>query len=184
MRLTILSSLRISLQDRPLYLVPTLASFVGNQITIKVLIGHVKLTNRSLHICLIQQSLGALCIPIAYTALFAATGKGDVRFGAIGDGETLVWRKPWFGGLWMLELEKQSNIIARHTDAAVTGCVVPFNVNACKCIAGHAVLHTMEFLEDTKEVVEVFEAHIFKTKIICKKVELDGPPFVAPETKS
>jgi hypothetical protein len=72
--LTILSSPRISLQDRTLYLVPTLASFVGNRITIKVLIGHVKLTNWSLHICLTQQSWGALCIFIAYTTLFGATG--------------------------------------------------------------------------------------------------------------
>ena len=106
----------------------------------------------------------------------------DVGFGAIGDGETLVWRKPWFGGMGMLELEKQSRNIARHTDAAATGCIFPFNVNAYKFITGHVVLHTMEFLEDTKEVVEVYETHLYNTKIIYNKAELDGMPFVVPET--
>jgi hypothetical protein len=107
-----------------------------------------------------------------------------VGFGAIGDGETLVWRKPWFGGMWMLKVEKQSRNIARHTDAAAMGYVVPFNANACKLIAGHVVLHSMEFLEDTEEVVEVFEAHIFNTKVVYNKTELDGPPLVAPEIGS
>jgi hypothetical protein len=40
----------------------------------------------------------------------------------------------------------------------------------------------MEFLEDTKEVVEVFKAHVFNTKVIYNMAELDGSPFVAPET--
>jgi hypothetical protein len=62
------------------------------------------------------------------------------------------------------------------------GSVVPFNVNTSKFIAGHVVLHAMEFLEDTKEVVEVFKAHLFNTKVIYNKTELDWSPFVAPET--
>jgi hypothetical protein len=100
------------------------------------------------------------------------------------NGETLEWRKPQFGGLWMFELEKQSRNIAWHTEVAAVGCVVPFNVNACKFITGHVVLHTMEFLEDTKEVVEVFETHLYNTKIIYNKVELDGPPCGVPEIGS
>jgi hypothetical protein len=40
----------------------------------------------------------------------------------------------------------------------------------------------MEFLEDTKEVVEVFQAHVFNTKVVCNEAELDESPFVAPET--
>ncbi len=104
-------------------------------------------------------------------------------FGAIGDGETLVWRKRWFGGVWMLKFEKQCRYIARHTDVAAAGCVVPFNVNACTFIAIHVVLHTMEFLQDTNEIVEVFKAHIFNTKVVCNKAELDGLPFVVPQTK-
>ncbi len=107
-----------------------------------------------------------------------------MRFGAIGDGETLVWRKLCVGSMWMIELEKQGRNIARHTDASQTGCIVPFNVNACKFSTGHVVLHTMEILEDTEEVVEVFKAHIFNTKVIYNKTELDRLPFVVPETGS
>ncbi len=62
------------------------------------------------------------------------------------------------------------------------GSIVPFNIHASKFIAGHVVLHAMKFLEDTKEVVEVFKAHIFNTKVVYNKTELDGSPFVAPET--
>ncbi len=83
----------------------------------------------------------------------------------------------------MLELEKQRRNIARHTDAAALGWVVPFNINACKFIAGQFVLLTMEFLEDTKEVVEVFQSLIFNTIIVYNEAELDGPPLVAPETR-
>ncbi len=36
----------------------------------------------------------------------------------------------------------------------------------------------MEFLEDTKEVVELFKAHVFTTKVVYDKAELDG---LAPE---
>ncbi len=82
----------------------------------------------------------------------------------------------------MLEFEKQRRYIAWHTNKAAAGNVVPFNVHASKFIAGHIVLHAMEFLEDTEEVVEVFKAHIFNTKVVYNKVELDGSPFVVPET--
>ncbi len=83
----------------------------------------------------------------------------------------------------MLEFEKQHKYIAWHPDAAVAGSVVPFNVHASKFIAGHVVSHAMEFLEDTKEVVEVFQAHVFDTKVVDDEAELDVSPFVAPETK-
>ncbi len=56
----------------------------------------------------------------------------------------------------MLEFEKQHRDIAWHTDAAMVGSVVPFNVHASKFITSHVVLNAMEFLEDTKEVGEVF----------------------------
>jgi hypothetical protein len=83
----------------------------------------------------------------------------------------------------MLEFEKQRRYIAWHTDAAVVGSIVPFNVHASKFIACHVVLHTMEFLEDTKEVVEVFQAHIFDTKVVYNETELDESPFLVPETR-
>jgi hypothetical protein len=82
----------------------------------------------------------------------------------------------------MLEFEKQRRYVAWHTDAAAAGSVVPFNVHASKFIAGHVVLHNMEFLEDTKEIVEVFKAHVFNTKVVYNKEELDGSPYVMPET--
>ncbi len=72
--------------------------------------------------------------------------------------------------------------IAWHTDAAVAGSVVAFNVHARKFIAGHVVLDTMEFLEDTEEVVEVFQAHVFDAKVTYNEAELDGSLFVVPET--
>jgi hypothetical protein len=82
----------------------------------------------------------------------------------------------------MLEFEKQSKYIAWHTDVAVMGSKVPFNVHASKFIASHVVLDAMEFLEDAKEVVEVFQAHIFNAIVVYNKAELDGSPFVATET--
>ncbi len=66
---------------------------------------------------------------------------------------------------------------------AAAGRIVLFNVHANKFIPSHVVLHAMEFLEDTKEVVEVFKAHIFNTKVVYNKAELDRPSFVAPETR-
>jgi hypothetical protein len=89
----------------------------------------------------------------------------------------IVW---W--GVWMLKFEKQHRYIAWHIDATVAGSVVPFNVHARKFIAGHVVLNAMKVLEDTKEVGEVFKAHIFNTKVVYDKAELDGSPFVASET--
>ena len=65
-------------------------------------------------------------------------------FGAVGDGETFTWRQLWFGGVWMLEFEKQRRYIARHTDAAAVGGIVPFNVNACKFIASHVVFFGLD----------------------------------------
>jgi hypothetical protein len=83
----------------------------------------------------------------------------------------------------MLVFEKQHRYIAWHTDAAVVGSIVAFNVHASKFIASHVVLDAMEFLEDTKEVVEVFKAHIFDAKVLYDEAELDGSPFVASETR-
>jgi hypothetical protein len=63
----------------------------------------------------------------------------------------------------MLEFEKQHRYKAWHNDVAAAGSVVPFNVYVSKFIASCVVLHTMEFLEDTEEVLEVFKTHIFNT---------------------
>ena len=46
-----------------------------------------------------------------------------------------------------------------------------------------AKLDPMESLEKIKEVVEVFNSNIFYAKVINNEAELDGKPFVAPETR-
>jgi hypothetical protein len=40
------------------------------------------------------------------------------------------------------------------------------------------------FLRSVEEIVEVFNAYIFNAKVINNKAELDGMPFMAPETWS
>ncbi len=52
----------------------------------------------------------------------------------------------------MLIFEEQQRYISWHTDAAAASSVVP----ARKFIACHVVLDAMEFLEDIKDVGEVF----------------------------
>jgi hypothetical protein len=83
----------------------------------------------------------------------------------------------------MLVFEEQQRYIAWHTDAAAARCIVLFDVHASKFIACHVVLNAVEFLEDIKEVDEVFEAHIFYAKVVDDEAELDGSPFVASETE-
>jgi hypothetical protein len=41
----------------------------------------------------------------------------------------------------------------------------------------------MESFEKIKEVVEVFDSNIFYPEVIYNEAELDGTPFVAPETR-
>ena len=40
----------------------------------------------------------------------------------------------------------------------------------------------MKFLEKIKQIVEMFNANIFNTKVIHNEAELKGTPFMAPET--
>ncbi len=42
----------------------------------------------------------------------------------------------------------------------------------------------MIFLEEVQEMIEVFDTDVFHAKVIDNEVELDGSPFVAPETRS
>ncbi len=84
----------------------------------------------------------------------------------------------------MLELEQQSREISRHTDASAVHYVIPFNVNTCQFIVSLVQLHTMEFLEDFEEIVEVFNTYIFDAKVVDNEAELDGMPFVVPEVWS
>ncbi len=80
----------------------------------------------------------------------------------------------------MFELDEEVVDVPRHADVAASASVVPFDVNAEKFVTCHVELHPMKFLEEVKEMVEVFNTLIFHTKVINDEAELDGLPFVAP----
>ena len=61
--------------------------------------------------------------------------------------------------------------------------IVPFDVNTSKLISGHVDLYPVKFLENIKEVVEVFDSNLINTKVINNETELDETPFVVPETR-
>jgi hypothetical protein len=44
-------------------------------------------------------------------------------------------------------------------------------------------LDPVKFLENIKEVVEVFDSNLINTKVINNETELDETPFVVPETR-
>ncbi len=81
----------------------------------------------------------------------------------------------------MFELDEKVLDVAGHTDTTPAGCVVPFEVNTRKLVAGHVELDPMELLENIVEMVEVFYPNILLPKAINYETELDGMPFVAPE---
>ncbi len=80
----------------------------------------------------------------------------------------------------MFEFDEKVVDVPRHADAAALASVVPLGVNAGKLVSCHVELHPMKFLEEVQEMVEVFNAHVFHTKVIDDEAELDGSPFVAP----
>jgi hypothetical protein len=84
----------------------------------------------------------------------------------------------------MFELNGQGFDVTWHTDATATICIVPFDIDTRKLISGHVELDPVEFLENVQEVVEVFDSNVFYTKVSYDEAELDGTPFVAPETRS
>jgi hypothetical protein len=71
--------------------------------------------------------------------------------------------------------------VAGHTGTTPAGCLVTFDINTCKFVAGHVELEPMELLENIAEMVEVFYPNILHPKVINYETELDGTPFVAPE---
>jgi hypothetical protein len=101
-------------------------------------------------------------------------------FGAIGNRQAFVGRAAWLGWRGVFEFDEESVDVPRHADTAASASVVPFDVNASKFVTSHVVLHSMKFFEEVKEMVEVFNTHVFHTKVIDDETELDGPPFVAP----
>ncbi len=83
----------------------------------------------------------------------------------------------------MFKLDEQVLHVARHTDATPVSCVVPFDVNTHKFVAGHVELDPVELFKNVAEMVEVFEPIILHPKVINNETELDGTPFVAPDAR-
>ena len=83
----------------------------------------------------------------------------------------------------MFEFDEEIVDVPRHTDATAPTSIVPFDVDTCKLVTSHFELYTVKLLEKVQEMIEVFNSHIFNTKGIDYEAELDGSPFVAPETR-
>ncbi len=81
----------------------------------------------------------------------------------------------------MFELDEKVLNVAMHTDTTPAVCVILFDVNTRKLVAGHVELDPMELLENIAEMVEVFYPNILHPKVINYETELDGMPFVVPE---
>jgi hypothetical protein len=81
----------------------------------------------------------------------------------------------------MFELDEKVLDVAGHTDTTPAGCVVPFDVNTHKLVAGYVELDPMELLANIAEMVEVFYPYILHPKVINYETKLYGTPFVVPE---
>ncbi len=66
----------------------------------------------------------------------------------------------------MVEFNEQVVNIPFHADTTSAAGVVPFNVNTCKFGPFYVELDAMIFLENIQEMIEVFNPHIFHTKVI------------------
>ncbi len=116
-------------------------------------------------------------------ALRSISFGSELSFGTIRDWNALVWGETGLAWTGMFKLNEEVSNVTWHTDVTLTFYVVPFDINTHKFITSHVVLDPMEFLEKIKEVVEVFDFNIFYPKVIYNEAELDGTPFVVPETR-
>jgi hypothetical protein len=91
-------------------------------------------------------------------------------------------REYWLARARMFELDEQIVNVPGHAESAAPARIIPFDGDACKFVASHVEVHTMEFLEELQEVVEMVNANVFYTKVIHNEAELKRTPFVAPET--
>jgi hypothetical protein len=83
----------------------------------------------------------------------------------------------------MFELDEQIVNVLKHAESAAPTRIIPFEEDACQFVASHVELHTMEFLEELQEVVEMLNANVFDTKVIHNEAELKRTLFVTPETR-
>jgi hypothetical protein len=110
------------------------------------------------------------------------TFRSGMGLDTIGDGQTCVGRESWLARSRMFELDEQIVNVSGHAESAAPARIIPFDGDACQFDASHVELHTMEFLEELQEVVEMLNANVFDTKVIHNEAELKRMPFVAPET--
>ena len=82
----------------------------------------------------------------------------------------------------MLELGEKISNVASHANATAFVDVVPFDVDPSKFVPCHVALNSVVFFEDIQQVVEVFQANIFHTKVVYKEAKLNWPPFVTPQS--
>ncbi len=108
----------------------------------------------------------------------------QLGFGPIGNRQAFVWQAAQLGWHGMFEFEEEIVDVPWHTDAAAPANIVPFNVNTGKLVTCHVELHPVIFLEEVQEMNEVFDTHVFNTKVIDNEAELELLPFVVPETRS
>jgi hypothetical protein len=91
---------------------------------------------------------------------------GELGLGTIGNRTALVGRATWLGWPGMFEFDEEVLDVTRHTDATVVTHIVPFDIDSCKFVSCHIALHTMEFLEKIKEMIEMFDSNIFDSKVV------------------
>ena len=119
--------------------------------------------------------------PVFIQELRSISFWGELGFNTIGDWKALVREDVRFDRTGMLEFNEKVFNVLWHTDATVTICIVPFDVDTGKLVPYHVELDSMKFIENIKEVIEVFYSDIFYSKVINNEAELDGMPFVVPE---
>ncbi len=82
----------------------------------------------------------------------------------------------------MLEFEEEVIDVSGHAESAALARIIPCDGDASKFVASHVELYPMKFLEKVKQIVKMFNANIFYTKVIHNEAELKGAPFMVPET--
>ena len=108
---------------------------------------------------------------------------GILYLGAIfnrGVGEWRVLRRRRF---LMLELCEGFGDISWHGEVNLSLGVVPVKGDASVMRAGPVCGDLVVFSEDLEEMLRVFFSAVFDTKIVRHKGELDGMPFVGPESR-
>ena len=121
---------------------------------------------------------------VVFVEALRSVGFGsELGFGTIGDWNALVWGETGLAWTGMFKLNEQVFDVTWHTDATASICIVPFDIDTRKLIAGHVEMDPVEFLENVQEVGKVFDSDVFYAKVIYDEAELDRTPFVAPETR-